>query len=176
MARRSSICRDIDIALAHRPSAGPMPCRGRVRGSPNVGRSQTIRRVFDELRQEAKVIDPGRGYKEVRGGILEIDGVKVGFNSPGDVADPLEEDLNRLIQNNCSVIVCAARRSSYGTSVTFQAVKRCAAQAQPSLNVVLIEKQADADHAAGNRQKVEEIQAAARPAVAEAQQAELVQA
>jgi hypothetical protein len=27
-----------------------------------------------------------------------IDGVKVGFNSPGDVADPLQEDLKRLIR------------------------------------------------------------------------------
>src|SRR5438128_2368379 len=68
-----------------------------VRGFPNVGKSQTIRRAFGELRQEARVINPGRGYKEVRGGILEIDGVVVGFNSPGDVADPLEKELKRLI-------------------------------------------------------------------------------
>ena len=172
-----------------------------VRGFPKSGKTTTIRRAFDELRREARVIEPGGGYKEVRGGILEIDGVtvgfnspgdvadplekqlkrlidgvKVGFNSPGDVADPLEADLKRLIRNNCAVIVCAARRSSYGPSVTFQAVQRCAAQAQPPFNLVLIEKQADADPDAGNRQKVEEIKAAVRTAVATARQAELVEA
>lgn len=141
-----------------------------VRGFPKSGKTTTIRRAFVELRQKAKVIDSGKGSKEVRGGILEIDGVNVGFNSPGDVAapleeelknlidgvkvgftspsdvaDPLKEDLNRLIRNNCSVIVCTARRSSNGPSVTFQAAKRCAAKAQPPFNVVLIEKQPDAD-------------------------------
>jgi hypothetical protein len=52
--------------------------------------------------------------------------------------------------------------------VTFQAVKRCAAQAQPPFNVVLIEKQkqSESDQAAGDRQRVEEIKAAVRTAVA----------
>jgi hypothetical protein len=93
-------------------------------------------------------------------------GVKVGFHSLGDIADPLEENLKRLIRNNCSVIVCAARKSSYGPSKTFRVVERCAAQAKPPFNVVLIEKQANANHTAGNRQKVKAIKTAIRKAIA----------
>jgi hypothetical protein len=40
----------------------------------------------------------------------------------------------------------------------------------------LIEKRPEGDQAAGDRQKVEEIKAAVRTAVAEARQAELVEA
>ncbi len=169
-----------------------------VRGFPKSGKTTVTHRAFDELRQEAsRVIEWGSGDKEVIGGILDIDGVTVGFNSRGDVAKPVEEDLNRLIdgvkvgfnsrgdvakpveedlkrliRNNCAVIVCAARRSTYGLSVTFQAVMRCAAQAQPQFNVVVIEKHSIAD----NQEKVEEIKAAVRTAVAAARQAELVEA
>ena len=116
-----------------------------VRGFPKSGKTTAIRRAFDELRPEARGIERGTGDKEVIGGFMEIDGVKVGFNSRGDVAKPVEEDLKRLIdgvkvgfnsrgdvakpveedlkrliRNNCAVIVCAARRSTYGLSMTFR--------------------------------------------------------
>jgi hypothetical protein len=168
-----------------------------VLGPPKVGKSWTIRRAFDELRRVHKCIDPGsgRGDKDVRGGVLEIDGEKVGFNSPGDVPGDLERDLNRLIGSekvgfnspgdvpghlerdlkrliriNCSIIVCAARKRRDGrSSKTFQIAQQCAAQAEPPFKIVRIEKQANADHTAGNLQKVEEIKAAVRTAIAEAQ-------
>jgi hypothetical protein len=164
-----------------------------VRGFLDSGKSQTIRCAFDELREEASKVIPGKGYKEVRRGILVIEGENVGFNSPGDVADPLQEDLKRLIEgenvgfnspgdvadplqedlkhlirNNCSVIVCAARESRYGPGKTFRVVERCAAQAKPPFKIVLIKKPRTADHAAGNRQAVGEIKTAVRTAVAEA--------
>ena len=139
-----------------------------IQGFPNVGKSQTIRRAFDELRSEGSVIALGKGTKEVRGGILEIDAVRVGFISRGDVADDLEDDLNGLIRENCAVVVCAVRARIKGTSKTFKVVTQCAQQAEPPFTIKVIEKPADADSDAGNRKKVREIKAAVRRAVAAA--------
>jgi hypothetical protein len=59
-----------------------------VRGFPKSGKTTVIRRAFDELRREARVIARGTGYKEVRGGILEIDGVTVASTAPATWPTP----------------------------------------------------------------------------------------
>jgi hypothetical protein len=141
-----------------------------VRGFRNRGKSKTIALAYDELRDMGDRIEGYRGEKEVRGAILVIDGVKVGIISVGDVAGHLENWLKHLIARGCVVIVCAARAlRTPGESVTFQTVERCVAGEEPPYQLVVIEKHADADHNAGNRQKAEEVVAAVRQAIAAAQ-------
>ena len=77
-----------------------------VWGPSNVGKTTAIRLAYDELRftEGVLTVDPGyRARKEVRGAILEIDGVKIGFASPGDTAEVLESYLSELTE--CDVIV-----------------------------------------------------------------------
>lgn len=51
-------------------------------GISNQGKTTTIRHVFEYLRNHYPCPDPGEAHgKEVRGAILLIDGVKVGFVS-----------------------------------------------------------------------------------------------
>ena len=47
-----------------------------------------------------------------KAGILEIDGVEVGFASFGDIERDLGEDLKLLIEHGCAVIVCATHPAS----------------------------------------------------------------
>jgi predicted kinase len=143
-------------------------------GIGNLGKTTTIRLAYETLRKEAKVIDPGRrARKEVIGAILEIDGVKVGFASQGDLAEILEELLAPLIEAGCLVIICA----THTRGGTVETVNQLASQAQPPFKLVWIPKAGpQVDHADGNQKKADELISAIRTAVAETRQAELVEA
>ncbi|MBA4190805.1 MAG: hypothetical protein C0467_22695 [Planctomycetaceae bacterium] len=136
-------------------------------GISNLGKTTTIRRVYDTLRREGRVIDPGRpSRKEVKAAVLEIDGVKVGFASPGDIAEILEENLEPLIAAGCVVIVCA----THTKGGTVDMVRQLASQANPAYKLVWIEKACrQTDHDNGNQKKADEIIAEVRKAVANAQ-------
>jgi hypothetical protein len=141
-----------------------------VRGFKNRGKSETIGLAYEELRQDSNPIEGYRSEKEVRGAILLIDGVKVGFISIGGVAWQLENWLRHLLARGCVVIVCAARAIlPPGESVTYQTVRECAEGAEPPFKIVVIEKHADADQDSGNRQTAAEVVAAVRQAIAVAQ-------
>ncbi len=134
------------------------------------GKTTTIRLTYEELVKEGgRLIDAGRRSRtEVRGAIVEIDGVKVGFASPGDKPLILEENLVPLIEAGCVVVVCATHT---GRSKTVGVVERLAEE--KGFKVVWIPKACQqVDHADGNRQKADEIKAAVRKAIAEAQSAE----
>ena len=80
-----------------------------LRGKPNSGKTTTIRRwVYDKLRTPENEIRPNKLKKEDFG-ILEIDGVKVGFCSVGDESSRLTGYLEWLVKAECLVIVCACR-------------------------------------------------------------------
>ena len=132
-----------------------------------MGKTTTIRLVYDRLRREGRTIDPGRrSRKEVKAAIVEIDGVKVGFASPGDIAEILEENLEPLIAAGCVVIVCA----THTRGGTVETVRRLASEADPAYKLVWIEKACrQNDHESGNQQKADEIIAEVRTAVANAQ-------
>lgn len=136
-------------------------------GISNTGKTTTIRRVYDTLRMEGRVIDPGRPTrKEVRAAILEIDGVKVGFASPGDIAEILEENLEPLITAGCVVIVCA----THTRGGTVETVRQFATQANPAYKLVWIKKEyRQTDHDNWNQQKAGEIIAEVRKAVSNTQ-------
>lgn len=82
-----------------------------VRGVNNCGKTTAIKLAFDELRKSASKIvrHVPLHHKEVRGAIIEIDGIKVGIISLGDVDYILEEWITFLIEQGCQVIVCACR-------------------------------------------------------------------
>lgn len=137
-----------------------------VRGPANVGKTTTIRRAYEELRREGRCIDQGRLFStEVIAAIWEIDGVKVGITSNGDLPEDLEENLARLLAAGCIVIVCATRTKGG----TVKLVERLDKEA--SFHPDWIEKRADADHDSGNRQKATVIVEKVHKAIAEAQAA-----
>jgi hypothetical protein len=150
-----------------------------LRGPGNAGKTGTIRLVFGRLREEGEVIrrrSPRcrrRSTKEVRGAILKIDGVLVGILSVGDWGPAIEPLLQELIDAGCVIIICATH--TRGDTVT--TVERLASQAEPPYKVRRIRKErTPTDHDEGNERKADEIMAAFRQAIAEAQPAELVEA
>ena len=121
-------------------------------GLANAGKTTTIRLAYEKLAREENVIDPGRrSKKEVRGAILKIDGIKIGFASQGDRADVLRENIERLIAAGCIIIVCAAHTPR---SLTYKVVE----QFINEFEIVFIEKVADPDRKdAANLEKSDEI-------------------
>jgi hypothetical protein len=116
-------------------------------GPSNVGKSETICLVYDLLLQlGARLIGPNRrftnartGRSEVCGGILELDGHKIGFASAGNRARILAEDFERLLAEDCTVIVCACH--TRGDTVTFVVSQ------SPRYEVVWIEQERRPDEA-----------------------------
>src|SRR5438067_1440145 len=107
-------------------------------GAGRLGKSTTIRLAYEELKNHGSVIEPGdrannrpSGPPEVKGAILKIDGVLVGFTSPGDDEEWVEWFVKRLIDAGCKVIVCATR--SKGGSVTV--LERLASEAKPPFRI-----------------------------------------
>ena len=80
-------------------------------GTANVGKSATLRRVeallkerFPRLREIAVL---RRTRIEIRV-VVEIDEVRVGIDSRGDRAEHVEQALEALRREHCSIIVCAS--------------------------------------------------------------------
>ncbi len=80
-----------------------------LRAKADSGKTTTIAYAYRILADQHKLIFRGNGRKEINGDILEIDGVKVGFASKGDMDWLLEQEFTPLIEKGCMVIVCAAR-------------------------------------------------------------------
>jgi hypothetical protein len=136
-----------------------------VRGVSNVGKTTTICMVFETLRVKFSCLAPGgRASKEVRGAVLRVDAVEVGFVSVGDRDYILEELLVPLIDRGCPVLVCATHTSR---SKTVQVVERLAAD--HGYEIVWIDKPSDEDHELGNQRKAEEVIAEVHDAVKRAQ-------
>src|SRR6266566_6045300 len=137
-----------------------------LRGVSDVGKTSTIRLAYNDLCEKFRCIDPGRpARKEVRRAILEIDGVMVGFASPGDKPDILQGHLVPLLDAGCAVIVCATHTAR---SRTVDVVNRLANE--HGFDVVWIEKDdGGADHDTANRQKADESIAEVLKAVGRAQ-------
>jgi predicted kinase len=134
-------------------------------GISNAGKTTTIRRVYEQLRQEGTIIDFGRRARtEVKGAILEIDGVKIGFASQGDLGKILLKYLEPLVEAGCTVIVCATHKRGK----TVEAVEKLADES--GFEIVWIEKACEqTNHDDGNRKKAAEIITQVRMAIEEAQ-------
>lgn len=119
-------------------------------GVGGIGKTTTIRQhVYDVLATQYECLDRGHQcITEVKAAILEIDGVKVGFNSAGDTPRIVEKLLKELIDAGCDIIVCATHTSRSETS---KIVQHLAEDSDPPYTPVWIEKggrnanQVDAD-------------------------------
>jgi hypothetical protein len=133
-------------------------------GTKNVGKTTTIGWAYKRLRRKREATNSlnicTRFRKELVA-TLDINGVKVGFASPGDTPRILEEYVQILIEEGCIVIVCAThtRRSK-----TWTVVER------PEYDLVRIEKACpQIDHDDGNRKKADELISEVRKAIETAQ-------
>jgi hypothetical protein len=93
-------------------------------GKPNSGKTSTLILVYESLLRDGKQVYGGRKIKEVHA-VIQVDGVKIGITSKGDIAEsiihPLEElgeKLADLVSQNCAVIICAARNSRNSKTAT----------------------------------------------------------
>jgi hypothetical protein len=122
-----------------------------LRGKSNSGKSSTIRLAYQRLSQEGMRVRPASTRMEIRGAILELNGVKVGFVSLGDLAEILEGYFGFLMSEGCVVIVCATR--SYGGTVEF------VQGLESDYNIVWVEKERQAvpDQDRDSREKADEI-------------------
>ena len=140
-----------------------------VRGVGNTGKTTSVRLAYQTLKGEGTERRPPRlgSYVEVRGAILVVDGMLVGFASAGDIVTNLEEDLDLLKREGCAVIVCTTRDS--GKTPPF--VERFASSAQPPFRVIPIRKDTSGaiEHQeSDNRRTADQIIAAVRRAIASA--------
>jgi len=136
-------------------------------GIGDSGKTTTISLVYNHFRQQGATVIYGgdytrrrqKGAGEIKGAVLEIDGVLVGFASPGDRPDILLPLLEAPVERGCIIIVCATHTRG-GT------VKVVRELGQQGFQVEWIEKacqQLDRDD--GNRKKANEIIKKVREAV-----------
>jgi len=84
-----------------------------IRGIANIGKSTTVKNVLAVLlarfpRGEWSVYKHRRGRKDILG-VFTIDGVKIGIEAQGDVAEKLGNSLEQLMEDGCEIIVCTDR-------------------------------------------------------------------
>ena len=82
-----------------------------LRGKRNVGKSQTIRKVYDLLKSRHKNVKEEHKILtkvDVRV-VLTINRAKIGIESQGDPSSRLEKSLRLFVKVECTVIVCATR-------------------------------------------------------------------
>lgn len=100
-----------------------------VQGKCDSGKTTTILIAFEELRKQGrskqKSVSGRDSADEVRGDIIEIDGIDVGIISVGDKAANLKKLLRALLNAGCLVIVCATRSFGDTTTVVDQLADTC---------------------------------------------------
>mgnify|MGYP001590677526 CR=1 FL=1 len=81
-----------------------------LRGVSNVGKSTTIKKVYDLLTAKYKdaTSEPPFLGVDIRV-VLTINGIKIGIESQGDPSGRLEESLSLFVKVGCKVIICATR-------------------------------------------------------------------
>ncbi len=136
-------------------------------GIGDSGKTTTISLVYNLFRQQGATVIYGgdttrhreKGAREIRGAVLQIDGVLVGFATPGDRPDILLPLLEALIERGCIIIVCA----THTRGGTVEVVRELG---QQGFQVEWIEKACQqVDHDDGNRKKANEIIEKVREAV-----------
>lgn len=91
-----------------------------LRGVSNVGKSDTIYKVYDLLTSQYKnVTTRHEKYGVDIRAVLTINGEKIGIESQGDPNSRLRTSLELFVRMECKVIICATRTRGD----TFNAVK-----------------------------------------------------
>lgn len=79
-----------------------------VWGTAGIGKTSTIRRVFDKLNIEGQKPDKTIGL-DICAIINLSNGKKIGIESLGDPTSAQPEWIDYLVRNHCDIIVCACR-------------------------------------------------------------------
>jgi len=81
-------------------------------GKTNVGKSRTIKIVYELLKQNYPtlkvLIEPAETKVEIRVVII-INGKRVGIESRGDTREIVEKALDIFTDTKCNIIICATR-------------------------------------------------------------------
>ena len=87
-----------------------------LRGIGNVGKSQTIRKVYELLltKYPDAIIEDSKIRVDIMV-VLKINGVKIGITSQGDSNERLANSLKYFLEVDCRIIICATR--TYGQTV-----------------------------------------------------------
>ena len=84
-------------------------------GKSNTGKTTTIKKVSEILKNTAGATEILETYEELGASkndffvIFEINGIRVGICSRGDISLSLEKDLKKFLENKCTVILCPVR-------------------------------------------------------------------
>lgn len=144
-------------------------------GIGDSGKTTTISLAYHHFRQQGAIVifsgNPTRqrskGRREIKGTVLEIDGILVGFASPGDRPEILKSLLDDLVKRGCIVIVCATHTKG-GTVEVVREFER------EGFNVEWIAKaRQQENHDDANRKKANEIIQKVRLAVENARLVEV---
>lgn len=79
-----------------------------VWGTAGIGKTSTIRRVFDKLNIEGQKPDKTIGL-DICAIINLSNGKKIGIESLGDPTSAQPEWIDYLVKNHCDIIICACR-------------------------------------------------------------------
>ena len=124
-----------------------------LKGKANVGKSETIKNVFEQLKSKYK--SATTKYEKISSTdvrvILTINGKKIGIESQGDIGDILRKSFSLFTNEKCIIIICATRsrgktveavkelKPDYHVLWHEQAVKYTAVEQQPS-NLAMTKK------------------------------------
>jgi hypothetical protein len=90
-----------------------------LHGKRDSGKTTTMRRAYDQIVEldGVKVLRKPPRQTNLRGTILEFDGVRIGFVSVAEPPEGFLEYLTDLIRRGCQVIICATRSRGRTRSV-----------------------------------------------------------
>ena len=109
-----------------------------LKGTRDIGKSQTIRTVDELLRgkySNATVEHEHRTRAELKV-VLSINGVRIGIESTGDNISRIKESFDLFVNLGCEVIICATRTT--GKSIS-------AVNELPDYEVMWLEQRAQSD-------------------------------
>jgi hypothetical protein len=82
-----------------------------VKGQQRTGKTTACVKAWNRLYKRYIPVTRGGGWIEIKGGILEVDGIRVGFMTKSEPPSALQNELEHLRDEGCRVIVCASHRA-----------------------------------------------------------------
>lgn len=87
-----------------------------LRGRSNIGKTTTIKEVYrllkvkypNLIKNELILPKNPQGNEDIKV-IITIDEINIGIESQGDPGSRLQESLKDFVEENCTIILCAAR-------------------------------------------------------------------
>ena len=98
-----------------------------LKGKENIGKSTTIRRLFEKLSKDKSYTLISTTFKKSGGdfqAIFEKNGKRIGITSYGDTSSLIYKKLKYFLENKCVIAICACkipvRKRGKGTIATVE--------------------------------------------------------